>query len=98
LNPYRVLEFGDPELVIIKRRGEVSSRHITERNGDWCLLYQDGLAQVWGAAKRFDDPASEDYLSIDRRQISDNIPEGVVPWPALPAKTKNMSAHQVAKN
>lgn len=85
LDPYRVLEHGNPDVVLIKRFDEVSSLHIRQKSDQWSLLYQDGLAQVWGRASRFDYLDSTHYLSADRRRISDALPRGYVAWPALPS-------------
>ena len=83
VDPFRVLEFGQPDLVIIKRFDEATSRHMAHSHG-WSLLYQDGLAQIWGRESRFDDRGSDDYLPPEQRRISDSFPRGFVDWPALP--------------
>ncbi len=86
VDPLRVLEFGQPDLVINKRVDEASSQHMARSQG-WSLLYQDGLAQIWGRQSRFDDRDSIDYLAPEQRSISDSIPRGYVDWPALPASS-----------
>ncbi len=82
----RVLEYGDPELVLISRE-QPHSVNVMFRNHDrWTLLYQDRTAQLWGLAKKYDDPHSADYLAPTRRRITDEEQTGTVPWPALPAR------------
>ena len=83
-DPARVLDFGEPDLVLL-RRDASPAVDVMERRLDWALLYQDGLAQVWGRRRRYDDPASPDYLPVQERSISDRPQAGLVPWPALPA-------------
>jgi hypothetical protein len=83
-DPTRVLERGEPDLVLISRAAAPAVEVMTGRP-DWALLYQDGLAQLWGRRRRYDDPASPDYLPADERSITDRPQAGLVPWPALPA-------------
>ena len=87
IDPGRVLRFGNPEIAIIKRFDEVTSAHMQSRS-DWCLLYQDGLAEVWGRKSRFDNEKSRDYLAPHKRIRTDRIPEGIVSWPAMPGKNE----------
>ena len=91
IDPARVLAHREPDLVINKRFDEVTSRHMIEQQEHWGLLYQDGLAQVWGRKSRFDDPQSVDFLPKDKRQISDVMPNGIVSWPAMPAKANSVN-------
>ena len=87
-NDERVLEFGDPDIVLINRE-QPHGVNVMFRNQDrWTLLYQDRIAQVWGAASKYDDPASIHYIAADRRKISDDEQEGTVPWPALPVRPR----------
>lgn len=84
----RVLEFGDPDIVLINRE-QPHGVNVMFRNQDrWTLLYQDRIAQVWGAASKYDDPASIHYISEDRRNITDDEQTGTVPWPALPIRPR----------
>ncbi len=48
------------------------------------MLYQDGLAQLWGRAARYDDANSSDYLPPDKREVGEAAQKGYVAWPALP--------------
>jgi len=79
----RVLDFKDPNLVLLDRRFP-QSEQILENRKDFVLLYQDGLAQVWGRKSIYDDPASPQYLAESERSLSDEVPTGSVTWPALP--------------
>ena len=83
IDPGRTLELGRPDLVLTNRNYPTAEKVIRARP-DWVLLYQDGLAQVWGRRERYDDPASPDYVRPAERAISDRRPDGRVPWPALP--------------
>jgi hypothetical protein len=83
-DPARVLEVGEPDLVLLSRVA-APAVELMKGRADWVLLYQDGLAQLWGRRRRYDDPASAHYLPAEERSISDRPQAGVVPWPALPA-------------
>ncbi|MBC8351535.1 MAG: hypothetical protein H8E66_06080 [Planctomycetes bacterium] len=84
----RVLEFGDPNIVLINRE-QPHGVNVMFRNQDrWTLLYQDRIAQVWGLAAKYDDPNSVDYLAAHRRKITDDEQTGTVPWPALPVRSR----------
>ena len=86
LDPNRVLEHGGPDLVLIKRFDEVTSRHMEQEEvkKQWCLLYQDGLAQLWGLKSKFDDPNSINFVPPENRVRSNKKPGGIVAWPAIP--------------
>ncbi len=84
----RVLEYGNPEIVLINRE-QPHGVNVMFRNQDrWTLLYQDRIAQVWGLTSKYDDPTSEHYIGPDRRVITDAEQTGTVPWPALPARPR----------
>ncbi len=80
----RVLEFGQPDLVLLSRAYGHAVGIMDQHRVDWSLLYQDGLAQLWGRRVRYDDPAGTDYLAPERRSIADRPQAGLVRWPALP--------------
>ena len=82
LNPVTVLQHGKPTIVLISRHGEFTEKHMQQQSDDWVLLYQDGLAQVWGAKERFDRKDSPDYISPEQRVLRTKIPQGFVRWPA----------------
>ena len=83
VDPLRVLRYKNPNLVLIDRRFAHSVRVMSEQN-DFCLLYQDSLAQVWGKANIYDDACRPEYVSVDRRRVSESIQQGSVTWPAFP--------------
>jgi hypothetical protein len=81
-DPSAALEYGRPNLVLIDR-GQPHSVEVMHAHADrWVLLYQDGLAQLWGRRDRYDDAACPAYLSPENRRISDTPPTGHVTWPA----------------
>lgn len=83
-DPTRVLRINRPDLVLIDR-GQQPSVQVMESQPDaWVLLYQDGLAQLWGRASKYDDRQSAYYLSPAKREIGDAAQHGYVRWPALP--------------
>lgn len=79
----RMLERGRPDLVLVDR-DYPHAVEIMRARPEWVLLYQDGLAALWGRATRYDDPAGTDYLPPATRPLSDTPPTGRVPWPASP--------------
>lgn len=82
----RVLEFGNPEIVLINRE-QPHGVNVMFRNQDrWTLLYQDRIAQVWGLTSKYGDPTSMHYIAQDSRKITDEEQTGTVPWPALPVR------------
>jgi hypothetical protein len=84
VDPTRVLEEGQPDLVLLSRWQRPSVDVMQRQQGRFVLLYQDALAQLWGRASRYADPASPDYLPPAQRQISDTPQTGHANWPALP--------------
>jgi hypothetical protein len=81
----RALHHGHPDLVLVNRN-QLPSIEVMERNRrDWTLLYQDGLAQLWGRMSRFGDPESPEFVPAERRVIGDEPQKGFAVWPALPA-------------
>lgn len=82
-DPGRALEMGAPELVLLNRHVPHGPAVLRRAEG-WVLLYQDGLAELWGRRERWDDPRSPDYLPPERRPISDRPQAGFVHFPALP--------------
>lgn len=84
VDPERVLEFGAPDLVLISRRQLPAIETMGSLRDDWCLLYQDKVAQLWGRKSRFDDPLGIDFLPESDRRISEREQKGTVTWPAFP--------------
>jgi hypothetical protein len=85
--PDRVLHYQRPTLVLIDR-GAWHAVDVMHRQTDWTLLYQDGLAQLWGWKPKFDNPKSADYLAPSRRRVGNDPQTGLVSWPALPKRTR----------
>ncbi len=79
-----VLDHGNPDLALLNRRFP-HAVNIVAQHPSWVLLYQDGLAQLWGRRDRYDDAASADFVPPDARVIGDEVQSGYVFWPALPA-------------
>jgi hypothetical protein len=79
----RILEYGRPDLVLL-RRNSSHAVAIVEAHPEWVLLYQDEIARLWGRHERWDDPASPDYLPPAERRIADDPQSGWVAWPAFP--------------
>jgi len=79
-----ILRLGDPDLVLLSRHFKHGVKVMVRRSG-WVLLYQDGIAQLWGRPERYGDPASPDYLRPAARTIGNRKPRGYVRWPAFPS-------------
>lgn len=95
LNPTRILEYGEPDLVLVSR-GQACSVNAMFRSQDrWTLLYQDKVAQVWGRASKYADPNSPSYIPAELRQITNDKQTGSVTWPALPKRSTEgqMTSH-----
>jgi hypothetical protein len=80
----RVLNFGEPDLLLINRNKPHAVDVVEISQSEWVLLYQDKLAQLWGRASHYGDPFHPGYLPPDQRQITDDPQSGFVAWPALP--------------
>ena len=88
----RILEHGQPDLVLIGR-DQPHSVNVMFRNQErWTLLYQDKLAQLWGRSSKYADPASPDFVAAAQRRITDDPQTGTVTWPALPLRTRSVAA------
>jgi hypothetical protein len=82
----RILEYGNPDLVLASRR-QPGSVNVMFRNQDrWTLLYQDKVAQLWGRTARYGDPGSPDFIPLTERLVTDDEQHGSVTWPALPRR------------
>jgi len=97
-DPVRVLDYGRPDLVLISRLQVPSAQVMEGQTDQWVLLYQDQLAQVWGRASRYDDPASAYYVPPSEREVSNRLVQGIVQWPALPSYRPHTAATQLAKH
>lgn len=83
-DPARVLREGRPDLVLISRRHAAGVSTMEQQEKAWVLLYQDGLAQLWGRAAKYDDSKSPDYLEPRYREVGEAPQRGYVRWPAIP--------------
>jgi hypothetical protein len=83
-DPNRVLEFGQPDLVLINRFQPHSERFLQGKQDTWVLLYQDQIAQLWGRRARYDDPDRPEYIAAAARRVTETPQQGSVTWPALP--------------
>ena len=81
----RVLEYGQPDLVLVNRKQPHSINVLFHNTQSWALLYQDQIVQLWGRRSKYDHPSSPDYLDPTARLISEQVQEGSVTWPALPS-------------
>ncbi|MFV1965817.1 MAG: hypothetical protein ACC628_10370 [Pirellulaceae bacterium] len=82
----RLLSFRDPDLVLLDRNQPHPLRLLATRQHEWVLLYQDHLAQLWGRSTKYGDPSSSLFIVPEQRQITQEVQEGFVPWPAFPAR------------
>lgn len=87
IDPRKVLSFGNPDLVLLDRRTDQPGIAVVESDPDWVMLYQDGLSILWGKWDAFDDPSSSRYVPVERRQISDQVPQGIAAWPGFPVRS-----------
>ena len=85
-NASLALQRGNPDLALISRL-QIPSMEVMKGQGSaWVLLYQDELAQVWGRASRYGDPARSDFIPPARRQIGEAKQGGFAAWPAIPGR------------
>ena len=80
----KALDFRQPNLVLFERKRKNCVETMNLATADWCLLYQDSLAQLWGRRSVYDDPMSADYLPVTEREIGNSPQQGSVAWPAFP--------------
>lgn len=83
-DPTKALSYENPDMVLFERSRKNSVETMESVSEEWCLLYQDSLAQLWGRRTVYDDPASSQYLPDNQRRITDELQEGAVAWPAFP--------------
>ncbi|MFM7055911.1 MAG: hypothetical protein ACKO2P_03205, partial [Planctomycetota bacterium] len=55
IDPERVLNEGQPDLVLLNRRRDLPAVQQMAAHADWSVLYQDGLAVLYGRRAVFDD-------------------------------------------
>ncbi|MEZ6126668.1 MAG: hypothetical protein R3C49_26400 [Planctomycetaceae bacterium] len=90
-DPLKALEFRQPDLVLFERERQNCIDNMMAAGEDWCLLYQDQLAQLWGRSSLYNHPSSPHYLPPSLRHISDDVQAGVVAWPGFPQRRASES-------
>lgn len=83
IDPARVLQFESPDLVLLKRQGERTEKHMYDNTDHWALLYQDAIAQVWGRRSTYDNPSNPHYFAAEKRVIHNTLSRDSVSWPAI---------------
>ncbi len=83
IDPARVLQYGQPNLVLLRRAGEQTEKHMNENADTWVLLYQDAVAQVWGRRSMYDDARLPTWVAPHDRVIHDRLASDSVTWPAI---------------
>ncbi|TWT88496.1 hypothetical protein Mal64_19790 [Pseudobythopirellula maris] len=90
IDPSRVLEYGEPDYVLVDRHYKTPSRLMAEESekpdGQWSLVYQDGVAQLWGRKSVVDAPESTQFVPADRRIVHNEVSPLGATWPALPRR------------
>jgi hypothetical protein len=98
LDGTKVLSVGDPHLVLVDRSYPQAvanmERETSARPDKWVLLYQDGIAQLYGRSDRYDDPNSPHYVPPPYRVVTDVTHDDLVSWPALPARGLSRFAYR----
>jgi hypothetical protein len=82
-DPARILEVGRPDLVLVDRRNKQGEAVLASR-GDWTLLYQDLLSQIYGRTATYDVPGAPRYLPPEARVRLETPLEGWAWWPGVP--------------
>ena len=95
-DPRKALAWKSPDLVLLERQRHPQATQTMRSTDDWCLLYQDGLAELWGRSSRFDDHTSPDWMPTSQRHISDDTQTGSVDWPAFPQRSPAAVTKQAA--
>lgn len=85
-DPHRALKYASPNLVLLERQRHPEATQTIRSTPDWCLLYQDSLAELWGRAEMYDDESSPDWIPESQRHLSNDPQSGSVAWPAFPVK------------
>lgn len=83
-DPAAALAYKNPDLVLFERERRNAIDTMEAAGDDWCLLYQDSLAQLWGRRDRYDDATSRDYVPQSQRDVGEERQQGSVAWPGFP--------------
>jgi hypothetical protein len=81
------LNYGLPDLVLLNRMSDRPAVKHMEGQPDWVVLYQDGLAVLYGRRSIYENPESPRKFPAELRQLSDNRPVGSAAWPAFPRRS-----------
>jgi hypothetical protein len=87
IDPNAVLNYGLPDLVLLNRMSDRPAVKHMEGQPDWVVLYQDGLAVLYGRRSIYENPESPRKFPAELRQLSDNRPVGSAAWPAFPRRS-----------
>jgi hypothetical protein len=90
-DPARVLEFRDPQLVLLDRTLDRPGTTLMASTSGWTLLYRDQIAELWGRVSEFGSEDTPRFLPRSRRIIGDAPQTGIAAWPALPGRTGRMA-------
>jgi len=89
-DPTRVLEFHSPNLVLLNTLEHFAVDAIRQTD-QWCLLYKDRTAELWGRSIVYDQPHLETYIAEHRRidtsdasTPAEELWQRSVEWPAKP--------------
>ena len=85
-DPKKALSYRNPDLVLFERSRKNAVATMESVSDDWCLLYQDSLAQLWGRRSVYDDSSSTQFVPVSRRVITDEKQDGTVAWPGFPQR------------
>ncbi|MCA9147873.1 MAG: hypothetical protein KDA92_01175 [Planctomycetales bacterium] len=91
-DPKRILEFNQPELLLLDRHESHAQQVLATVADHWVLLYQDELSQLWGRRSIFDDPTNERYFPADQRVAGNRPQTGYVQWPASPKRHRGRAS------
>jgi len=87
-DPTRCLDYKSPNLVLFERSRTNCVTTMESVDDEWCLLYQDSLAQLWGRRTVYDDSSVDTFLPPGERHISDDLQQESVAWPAFPVTSE----------
>lgn len=87
-DPCACLNYKSPNLVLFERRRANCVATMEACKDDWCLLYQDTVAQLWGRRSIYDDSKSSSFLAQAKRVIGNERQDESVAWPAFPVQCR----------
>lgn len=96
-DPKRVLSYCNPNLVLLKTTEEFASG-IMRESQEWCLLYSDQTAELWGRSEIYDQRDAKNYIAASQRVDASNVASsatssrGSVEWPAKPKPGRTETA------